>query len=134
MAYKSFMSVSGGSGNLNGNVAGTQVGGNRINMDDVLEMTLSAQFDLTPATATLQMFGEWQISDDGVTWRDVKIENAALAVVMATGTAAISRTVLPAPAACYGARFCRAVVRNTVATGAAGDLYALTYRYQNSNY
>jgi hypothetical protein len=119
----------GGSGNLNTLAAGTQTAGKLVGLQNVVPATLSCEFALTAATSTIQLFGEWQISDDGTTWKDVKVENGALAVVLTTGTAAIVRVVLGLPQGCYGAKFARAVVRNQVVTGAAGDLYALTYRW-----
>lgn len=117
------------SGNLNTIVAGVQTAAPKVLMQNVSPLTLSAQLDLTAATATIQLFGEWQVSDDDITWLDAPVTNAAAAVVVTTGTAGIVKVVLEAPISAYSAKYARAVVRNQVATGAAGDLYAVTYRY-----
>ena len=134
MSFKTYLNADGGSGNLNTKVAGTQTGGNKLVMDNVREGTLSCEFDITAATSTIQIFGEWQGSDDGSTWFDVRGQNNAAPVVISTGTAAIVKVVLDAPKALDGFRFGRAVVRNQVVTGQAGDLYAMKYRYQRTGF
>lgn len=121
------------SGNINTNVAGTVVGGNAIFLGNSYKKVaaLSALVAVTAATATLTFSAKWQVSNDGSTWVDLAngTQNAA-AVVLTTGTAAIVTKVIPAPDAIYGWQFARIAISNGVATGAAGDLYALGYCYR----
>ena len=119
-------------GNLNTLVAGTTTAAGTLPVELMEPHSLSAEFLVDAETDTITISGIWQVSDDGSTWVDVKPENNAAIVVLATGTAgadAAVTVVLSAPPAVYGARFVRAAVRNAVATGAAADTYSIAYRY-----
>lgn len=130
-------SVNSTSGNANGSVAGTVVGGTALVMGDNARMkvkNLSALVTVLAETNTLTWSAKWQVSNDNSTWVDVTNgpQNAA-AVAIATGTAgadaAVSRTI-GAPEAVYGWRYARIAVFNGVATGASADTYALSYSYR----
>jgi hypothetical protein len=123
--------LAGGSGNLNTLVAGTITGGTAITRQLFRAGSLSAEFALTAATATIQLFAVWQVSHDNVTWITMVQDQANVApVAITTGTAAIVTVSVPAPRGCEGYEYVRAAVKNTVATGAAGDLYAFTYDFE----
>jgi hypothetical protein len=125
--------VSSVSGNANTLVAGTVTAGASIFMGNVAQKVanLAAIVNVTAATSTLTWTGNWQTSNDGSTWRNVKPANNAASVVIATGTAAATGDVsYDAPPAVYGARFCRFALTNGVATGGATDLYAVSYTYR----
>ena len=125
--------VSGVSGNANTLIAGTVTAGNAVFVGNVAQkvMYLSAIVNVTAATNTLTWTGNWQISPDNSTWTNVKPQNNAAYVTITTGTAAATGDVAyEAPTAVYGARFARFVLVNGVATGAAGDLYAISYTYR----
>src|SRR4051812_14109236 len=134
MSFNQYKSLPIGSGNLNTKVAGTVTAGIGIQLDAVQPGTLSVDADITAATATIQIFVEWQVSDDGTTWRNARGSNNAAAVVVATGTAAIVKVNLAAPDGVYGKKWCRPVVRNEVQAGAAGDLYVLTAKFQGPRF
>lgn len=121
------------SGNYNTLVAGTVTGGSAVFLGQSWRKVagLSALVSVTAATSTLTFAAKWQVSVDGSTWLDIAngSQNAA-AVVLATGTAAIVTKVIPAPDSVYGYPYARVAVVNAVATGAAGDLYAMSYSYR----
>lgn len=127
--------VSGGSGDLTAApVAGTTTGGTAIPTSTIEVGTLSCLFVLDAETDTITLTGKFQVSDDNSTWYDLAgdAQNPAN-VLMATGTAgadaAVSR-VLPVPSPAMGWKYVRAAIVNLVATGAAADTYAFTFRYR----
>ena len=125
--------VSAVSGNANTLVAGTVTPGNGLFMGNVAQKIaqLCAVVNVTAATSTLTWTGKWQISNDNATWIDVRQSNNAANVVLATGTAAATGDIaIDAPYSVYGSRFARFVLVNGVATGAAGDLYAISYSFR----
>lgn len=125
--------VGASSGNINGNVAGTVVGGTSVFMGQAWRkvMGLSALVSVTAATSTLTFSAKWQVSNDNSTWLDIAngSQNAA-AVVLATGTTTIVTKVIPAPDSVYGYAFARVAISNGVATGGSSDLYAMSYNYR----
>lgn len=128
-----FRSIPGGSGNLDSVAAGTVTAGGAVANAQVRPGTLGATFVVDAETDTLTIEAAWQVSDDSSTWVDAGFSaNNPAAVVLATGTAGADAPVtkwLPAPAGVAGSRFVRAAVINKVATGAATDTYAITYKY-----
>jgi hypothetical protein len=125
--------ISAVSGNANTLVAGTVTPGNGIFMGRTAQKVanLSATVNVTAATASLTWTGKWQVSPDNATWQDVHNSNNAAYVVIATGTSAATGNICyDAPPAVYGAAFARFVLVNGAETGAAGDLYAISYNYR----
>ena len=114
---------------LTGITAGNDGVGATLLMSQVQTGTLSANTDFTAATATLTMTPVWQVSTDGTTWRDAFIENDAAFVAQTTGTAAISKRTISAPAAVYGFRYARLNCRIGVATAGASDLAVISYNF-----
>lgn len=124
------------SGNLNTLVAGSTVNGGSLLVSDSVRVklkNLSAQVSATAATATLTVSFKWQVSIDGTTFLDVANgpQNAA-SVVFTTGTSAIKSGVIQAPEAVYAWAYTRIVLVTGVATGAAGDLYTMSYTARTS--
>lgn len=122
------------SGNLNTLVAGSQVNGATFRLGDqprTLGKELSARVAVTAATATITVAVKFQVSTDGTTFYDVAngSQNAA-SVVLATGTSAIVTKVFAFPSECWGWKYARLSLVTGVATGAAGDLYAVDYNYR----
>lgn len=121
------------SGNLNTLVAGTSTPGSSVFLGQSWRKVagLSATVSVTAATSTITLATKWQVSTDNVNFTDVVngTQNAAT-VVLATGTAAIVTRVIPAPDVVYGFPYARIAVVNGVVTGAAGDLYAISYNYR----
>jgi len=132
MAWHTPIKTTAVTGTLDTLVAGTTTAATTLPVELMHPGTLSAEFTVDAETDTITISAIWQISDDGSTWKDVKPENHAATVVLATGTGgadAAVTVVLNAPSGVYGARFVRAAVRNLVVTGAAVDTYSITYRY-----
>jgi hypothetical protein len=120
-------------GNLNGVTAGTATPGPVVSTNLIEPDTVSCEFTILAETNTLTIEGRWQVSDDNSTWVDMPLQNNAAVVVIGTGTAGADSAVtlaLQAPYACVGYRYVRPVVVNRVATGATGDTYSMTVRYQ----
>jgi hypothetical protein len=116
-----------GSTTLNTLVAGSTVTGNTLTTGDNARQklrNLSALADITIVTGSLTVTGKWQVSLDGSTWRDVAhgSQNAAGVAITATGL-----RVFDAPAAVYGWPKVRFSLVTAGATGAAGDLYNISY-------
>lgn len=125
--------VSASSGNANGNVAGTVVGGTALFMGNRSRKmkSLSAVVNVTAATSTLTWSGKWQVSNDNSSWDDARSSNNPAYVALATGTSSATGDIsIDAPLSVYGFRYARFAVFNGVATGAAGDLYAISYCYR----
>lgn len=119
------------SGTFNTLTAGQQVSGSALNTANIGTQRLkavSARVAVTAATSTITLTAKWQVSLDNSTWFDVAngSQNAA-GVVLATGTSAIVTKVIPAPECIYAYTFARIAVVVGVTTGAAGDLYAISY-------
>jgi hypothetical protein len=130
-----WVAISGGSGDLTAApVAGTTTAGTAIPTATVQFGSMSCLFTLLAETNTLTLTGKFQVSDDNSTWYDLAgdAQNPAN-VLIATGTAgadtAVTR-VLPVPPSAFGWRYVRAAIVNGVATGAAGDTYAFSFRYR----
>lgn len=126
--------VSGVSGNANTLVAGTVTPGNTVAIGATNQKIahLAAIVNVTAATSTLTWTGKWQVSNDNSTWIDLRQSNNAANVVLATGTSAATGDIaFDVPYAAYGFRFTRFVLVNGVVTGAAGDLYAISYVYRS---
>jgi hypothetical protein len=128
-----YITISGGSGDLTAApVAGSTTGGTAIATASVEPGTLSCLFTVDAETNTLTLTGKFQVSDDNSTWYDLAgdAQNPAN-VILATGTGgadtAVDR-VLPVPVAAFGWKYVRAAVVNGVATGAAADTYAFSFR------
>ncbi len=128
-----YTTISGGSGDLTAApVAGTTTGGTAIPTSNIEPGSMSCLFTLLAETNTLTLTGKFQVSDDNSTWYDLAgdAQNPAN-VLIATGTAgadtAVTR-VLPVPVPAYAWKYIRAAIVNGVATGAAGDTYALSFR------
>jgi len=116
-----------GSTTFNTLVAGSTVAGNTLTTGDNARQklrNLSTLVDLTIVTGSFTATGKWQVSLDGATWRDVAhgSQNAAGVAITATGL-----RVFDAPAAVYGWPKVRFALVTAGATGAAGDLYNLSY-------
>lgn len=127
------------SGNINGQAAGSVVGGAAVDLGDNSYQkvrNLSALVTVEAETASLTFTAKWQVSNDGSTWVDVAngSQNAA-GVALATGTAGddpvVSRSI-PAPDSIYGWRKARIALVTGGATGATADTYALGYCYRAS--
>jgi len=130
-----YFTMTGGSGDLTAApVAGTTTGGTGLSTAGVQPGSLSCLFTLLAETNTLTLTGKFQVSDDNSTWYDLAgdAQNPAN-VAIATGTAgadtAVTR-VLPVPSSAQGWRYIRAAIVNGVATGAAGDTYAFSFRFR----
>lgn len=128
-----YFTISGGSGDLTAApVAGTTTAGTAISTQNVEVGSLCCLFTLLAETNTLTLTGKFQVSDDNSTWYDLAgdAQNPAN-VVLATGAAgadtAVTR-VLPVPPSAMSWKWIRAAVVNGVATGAAGDTYAFSFR------
>lgn len=128
-------SVTGGSGDLTAApVAGTTTGGTALPTSGIELGTLSCLCVLLAETNTLTLTAKFQVSDDNSTWYNLAgdAQNPAN-VLVATGTAgadAAVSVVLPVPPAALGWKYVRAALVNGVATGAAGDTYAFTFRFR----
>jgi hypothetical protein len=126
--------ASGGSGNLDGNVATTTEGGTGLSTAGIEPGSLSCLFVVDAETDTLTITGKFQVSHDNSTWFDLAgdAQNPAN-VILATGTAgadaAVSR-VLPVPPAALGWEYVRAAVVNGVASGTTSDTYAFTFAFR----
>ncbi len=126
-----WMTIAGGSGNLNTLVAGSTTGGTAVSTAGLEKGTLSCQVDLLAETNTITLTPVWQVSDDKSTWYDLKASTGAAQVAQCTGTAGadtVTSAVLACPQEAIGWKFVRAAVRNAVATGATGDTYVFTYK------
>ncbi len=133
-----YQSASGGSGDLTAApVAGTTTGGTAIQTANIQPGTLSCLFTVDAETNTITLTGKFQVSDDNSTWYDLAgdAQNPAN-VLLATGTGgadtAVDR-VLPVPEPAMGWKWVRPAIVNLVATGAAADTYAMTFRYRLIN-
>lgn len=143
MSQAKFAEALGGAGSttLNGTshtTSGGVVGGQAINMIDVVPNTLTAYLDVVAKTNTMTLSAKWQVSHDNSTWVDVEMDtanaiaNSDVARVLATGTgsAVETKTVSPAPKAVYGWRWARVCVVVGVAdSGDASDAWAYNYNY-----
>lgn len=126
-----------GSGNLNGVTAGTTTPGTALSTSVVHEGGLECLFTVLAETNTLTITGKFQVSVDGVTWRDIAgdAQNPAN-VVMATGTASADPTVnmvLPVPSGTVGWQFIRPAIVSAGTTGAAADTFAFEWHYVDRN-
>lgn len=130
-----WVSVSGGSGDLTAAPAsGTTTAGTALSTADIQPGTLSCLFTLLAETNTITLTGKFQVSDDNSTWYNLAgdAQNPAN-VLVATGTAGADTAVsvvLPVPPSVIGWKWVRPAVVNLVTTGAAGDTYAMTFRYR----
>ena len=127
------VTTSASTGNLDTNVAGTQEAAAVLTMNQVEPGSLAAEVLVDCETSTLTMFLDWQVSNDNSTWMTVAngTQNAA-AVALATGTAGADASVtkiVPAPSCVYSYPYCRAAIRNEVATGNTVDTYSVKYQY-----
>ncbi len=128
-----WMTISGGSGDLTAApVAGTTTGGTAIATANIEPGSMSCLFTVLAETNTITLTGKFQCSDDNSTWYDLAgdAQNPAN-VAIATGTAGADTAttrVLPVPFSATGWKYIRAAVVNGVATGAAGDTYAFSFR------
>lgn len=136
MSYPSrWRATSGGSGDLTAApVAGSTTAGTALPTQSIEPDTLSCLCTLLAETNTLTLTVKFQVSDDNATWYNLAgdAQNPAN-VAVATGTAgadAAVSIVLPVPNQVLGWRYVRASVVNGVATGAAGDTYAFTFKYR----
>jgi hypothetical protein len=125
--------ISGGSGDLTAApVAGSTTGGTALATAGIEPGTLSCLVTVDAETNTITLTAKFQVSDDNSTWYDLAgdAQNPAN-VLLATGTggadAAVSM-VLPVPTQALGWKYVRAAVVNLVATGAAADTYAFSFR------
>ena len=121
------------SGNINTLIAGTVTAGNTVTMGRLARKVaaLSAIVNVTAATSTLVWTGKWQVSNDNSTWVDCKPSNNAAQVALATGTSsATGDLAIDAPLQAYGAQYVRYVLVNSIATGGATDLFAISYAYR----
>lgn len=84
--------------------------------------SMSANVYALATTNTLTITAKWQVSDDGVTFRDCKPSNGATNVALVTGTgSAVTDTVcLAAPDCVYGKKYAR--VRLVSGVGVGGGL------------
>lgn len=132
LQYRSLAALS---GDFDSDAAGTTAEGTALSMRTVEPHTLSAYFNLTANTNTLTIAGYWEVSDDNSTFYEVAPLNNAAKVVMTTGTGSDVDydKVIECPPGCYGWKYVRAAVVSGVATGAADDTYAITYRWLNRN-
>lgn len=82
--------------------------------------TMSANVYALATTNTLTVTAKWQVSDDGVTYRDCKVPNSALNVALVTGTGgAVTDTVcIAAPDCVYGKKYARVQLVSGVGVGA----------------
>lgn len=125
----------GGSGDLTAApVAGTTTGGTALATAGIEIGSLSCLFTLLAETNTLTLTGKFQVSNDNSTWYNLAgdAQNPAN-VLLATGTAGADTAVsvvLPVPLAALGWKYVRPAVVNGVATGAAGDTYAMTFYFR----
>ena len=96
--------------------------------------TLSATVYAKATVSTLTLTAKWQVSNDGVTFRDAYAGNKAANVAIATGTgSAVSDTVdLAAPAGAYGHLYARVIVVSGVGVGAglASDEASISYNWR----
>lgn len=122
---------------LTGVVAGTLTGGGTLLMQNVRQGTLSATITVDAETNTIELFAEWEVSNDASTWLRCTPVNNAASVLLAVGTAgaddAVTR-VVPANDAVYGFRYARCSVRNAVVNGLIADTYAISYNYVKSDF
>lgn len=127
--------ASGGSGDLTAApVAGTTTAGTALGTAGIEAGTLSCLFTVLAETNTLTLTGKFQVSDDNSTWYNLAgdAQNPAN-VAIATGTAGADTAVsvvLPVPTHALGWKYVRPAVVNGVATGAAGDTYAMTFHFR----
>lgn len=123
-------------GNLSG-VSGTSVTGASIFLgnseDKIVDGSFSAYLILTAATSSITMTPAWQVSNDGSTFSNVKLNTlntAAIAVV--TGVANVTTVVHPPPCVA-GYQYARMLLTIGGATGAATDLYSIGYSYKSTS-
>jgi hypothetical protein len=113
-------------------LSGATVAGPSLLMATVSKCTLSARCTFLAQTTSLTLSALWEISDDGVNWRQARGLSNATPVAVATGTAgadvAVTRSI-DAPLAVYGVRWARCSVLLGGANGAAGDQAAVSYDY-----
>lgn len=98
--------------------------------------SLSALVTVDAETDTLTITGRWQVSNDKSTYVDIVPSNNAANVIIATGTAGADAAVtkaICAPDQIFGYKYCRYVLTNGVATGAATDTYSIGYSYVPRN-
>lgn len=130
-----FTSATGGSGDLTAApVAGTTTAGTALATASVEPGSLSCLFAVLAETNTLTITGKFQVSADNSTWYNLAgdAQNPAN-VLIATGTAGadtVTNVVLPVPPSAVGWSYVRPAIVNGVATGAAGDTYAFTFRFR----
>jgi len=125
-------------GNLNGLAAATQTAGAVLTMAQVEPGSLCAEFLVDGETNTITLHADWLVSQDNVTWMTVSngTQNAA-AVALVTGTAGAGASVtkvIPAPDCAYSFLYCKAAVRNEVATGTTNDTYSIKYHYMKPKF
>lgn len=121
-----------GSLNIDTAVAGTNTGGPTFVTANCVQGSLSALVTVDAETNTITMGVVWQVSNDNSTWVECTPTNNAAMVVLATGTAGADASVtrvIPANDAVYGWRYCRAAIKNGVATGTTNDTYSIGYNY-----
>lgn len=106
-------------------VAGTVFAGPALNTTVTVPGTISSRIVGTIVTGSLTFAPSWQVSDDAVTWENLKpMNNAANVTITATTT-----LVLEGPMCLNGKRWCRAVLTGAGATAAAGDFTNFSYSY-----
>ena len=130
--------ATGGSGDLTAApVAGTTTGGTALATQGIEVGTLSCLFTLLAETNTITLTGKFQVSVDNSTWYNLAgdAQNPAN-VAIGTGTAGADtavNVVLPVPVAAMGWKYVRPAIVNGVATGAAGDTYAMTFYFRKQS-
>lgn len=96
--------------------------------------TLSATVYAKATVSTLTISAKWQVSFDGITWRDAYGSNRAANVAIATGTgSAVTDTVnIAAPSGVYGCQYARVSVVSGVGVGAGAgsDECSVVYNYR----
>ncbi len=98
--------------------------------------SMSANVYALATTNLLTITAKWQVSDDGVTYRDCKPSNGATNVALVTGTgSAVTDTVcLAAPDCVYGKKYARVQLVSGVGSGggAASDEGSVSYNWRIS--
>lgn len=98
-----------------------------------VEKSLSATVYAKATTNALALTAKWQVSNDNVSWTEIKVPNNAsnVALVTGTGSAVTSTVVLSAPDGVYGKKHARLVVVSSGGTGAGlgADEASIAYNY-----
>lgn len=92
----------------------------------VLEGSLSALVTALAETDGLELYAEWQVSNDNATWHVCQAATTALATGTAGADTEVSR-VIPAPASAYGWKLARMTLRVEVVNGTTDDTYSIAY-------